>query len=427
VEPQRFSPDPDRRVHTDPVRLRLHALAGIPLPAGATDPAATKSAASSKLARPLWILAIIALIAVLRVSREVLVPLMLGVLLALVLSGLVERLRRYRIPRGVSALVLLAAGAIFIVGAVDALCTPAQSWVASAPKVLRTIEQRVRPARAIVLRLTDIASRTSALAAGSGAAAAATPATAAAVTPWDVLTETGSALGTIVTVVVLALLLLAGGPPMLAHMSRCLGGSAHATHTLKVVEAIRVEVGRYYGTLALINLGLGVATGSAMWLLGMPNPVLWGAVAAGLNFIPYLGAAITLTVLTVVALVSFSSTTHVALVAASFLALATIEGQLIEPVFLGRRLHLNPIVVFVALWAGGWLWGIAGVVFALPVLVAVKVAAAHSENGTLLAQFLGPVRRTRDEQPSSSIVALPVVLQGRAARQVPETDALTTP
>jgi AI-2E family transporter len=109
-----------------------------------------------------------------------------------------------------------------------------------------------------------------------------------------------------------------------------------------------------------------------------------------------------------------------------FLALATIEGQLIEPVFLGRRLHLNPIVVFVALWVGGWLWGVAGVIFALPVLVAVKVAAAHSENGNLLARFLGPVRRTRDEQPSSSIVALPVVLQGRAVRQVQESAGLTT-
>jgi predicted PurR-regulated permease PerM len=116
----------------------------------------------------------------------------------------------------------------------------------------------------------------------------------------------------------------------------------------------------------------------------------------------------------------------VALVAATFLALATIEGQLIEPVFLGRRLHLNPIVVFVALWVGGWLWGIAGVVFALPVLVAVKVAAAHSANGTRLAGLLGPVRRSRDEQPSSSIVALPLVLQGRAVREVAAADGVTT-
>ena len=146
----------------------------------------------------------------------------------------------------------------------------------------------------------------------------------------------------------------------------------------------------------------------------MPNPVLWGVVAAGLNFVPYLGAAATLTILSVVALVSFDSMAHVALVAASFLGLATIEGQLVEPVFLGRRLHLNPIVVFVAMWVGGWLWGIPGIIFALPVLLAVKVAATHSENGVLLARFLGPVRQDCDEKLSSSIVELPVVLQGRA-------------
>ncbi len=425
MEPQRFSADPSRRAEADP--LRLHALAGIALPAAAKEHTAPQSATASRIARPLWILAIVTLIAAARAGRDVLVPLMLAVLLALVLSGAVERLRRYRIPRGVSALVLLALGAVAVGGALDALCAPAQSWVESAPKVLRTIEHRVRPARAIVLRLSDIASRTSALAAGVTTATPATQATAATVTPWNVLSQTGSALGAIVTIVVLAMLLLAGGPPMLAHMSRCLGGSVHATHTLKVVDAIRVEVGRYYGTLALINLGLGVATGSVMWLLGMPNPVLWGAVAAGLNFIPYVGAAITLTIVTVVALVSFDSATHVTLVAASFLALATIEGQLVEPVFLGRRLNLNPIVVFVALWAGGWLWGIAGVIFALPVLVAVKVAAAHSDNGTRLARFVGPVRRARDELPSSSIVALPVVLRGRGGvRQLADAQGFTT-
>jgi predicted PurR-regulated permease PerM len=414
MQPQWESSQRDARYDAESVRARLRSMAGIAVPPKAIARKPAHTGDFRIIARPLWIVAAIGLVAVLRVGREVLVPLMLAVLLALALSGIVEGLRRWRIPRAVSALVLVVAGTFAIGCAVDALCAPAQAWMASAPKVLRTIEHRVRPARALVLRLNDIAAQMSALG-GAVNSAPAAQAPVATVTPMGVLEQTGSVLGSAVTVLVLTLLLLAGGPPMLAHMSTNVGGNLHARQTLRVVEAIRVEVGRYYGTLALINLGLGVATGGVMWLLGMPNPVLWGAVAAGLNFVPYLGAAVTLTILTVVAFVSFDSVAHVAVVAACFLGLATIEGQLIQPVFLGRRLHLNPIIVFVALWVGGWLWGIPGVIFALPVLVAVKVASAQSEHGTVLARFLGPVRPAYDLAPGSSIVELPVVLQGRPA------------
>ncbi len=401
------------------LRARLHLLAGLPAPvqrAGATD------AGLRAVARPLWILAACAIVVLLRVGREVLIPLLLAMLLALVLTGIVEGLRRLRIPRGVSAMVLLLLGTAAAGFALDALRAPAQGWIANAPKVLRVIEHRVKPARSAVLRLNDLAARASALT-GSPESRPAAHATVASVTPMDVLEQTGSALGSVVTVLVLTLLLLAGGPPVLAHMGSSLAGNVHAAHVLRLVEAIRVEVGRYYGTLALINCGLGLATGLAMWALGMPNPVLWGSLAAVLNFVPYLGAATTLAILTVVALVSFGSIAHVAAVAASFLTLATIEGQLVEPVFLGRRLHLNPIVVFVALWVGGWLWGIAGVVSALPVLVAVKVAAAHSESGSVMARFLGPASDPPAEQPTIALAELPAVLQSRALRRGSQTGA----
>jgi len=90
--------------------------------------------------------------------------------------------------------------------------------------------------------------------------------------------------------------------------------------------------------------------------------------------------------------VSFDRISQTVLVAASFLALAAVEGHIVEPVFLGRRLDLNPIVVLVALWVGAWIWGIAGMIVALPLLVATKVAAAHSDNGDAIVRFLSPPR-----------------------------------
>jgi predicted PurR-regulated permease PerM len=262
---------------------------------------------------------------------------------------------------------------------------------------MREIEHKVRPARAVVQRMNDLAVRAAAITGtevetNRAAATAATP----PVTALEVLTETGWVVGGVVTVGVLTLLLLSAGPPTLARMMAAVAGNLPAVHMLKTIDAVRVEVGRYYGTLALINLSLGIATAVAMWLLHMPNPVLWGTMAAVLNFIPYVGSAVTLLVVSGVALVSFDSIPHALLVAASYLGLATIEGQIVEPIFFGRRLDINPIVIFVALWFGGWLWGIAGVMFALPALLAIKVAAERGGAGVIL-RFLGPAISSLDE------------------------------
>jgi predicted PurR-regulated permease PerM len=192
------------------------------------------------------------------------------------------------------------------------------------------------------------------------------------------------------TVIILTLFFLAGGPPMLVRMTSALAGDENSTHVLKVIDAVRSEVGRYYATIALINLCLALATWLAMLGLGMPNPILWGVLAGVLNFIPYVGSATTLLVLTVVAFVSLDGVGRVVAVAASYLGLATIEGQIVQPLLVGHRLDLSPVIVFLALWVGGWFWGIAGVVMAVPGLVALKVVAEHSARGLPLLEFLSP-------------------------------------
>ncbi len=203
-----------------------------------------------------------------------------------------------------------------------------------------------------------------------------------------VLTQSGATLVTVVTVLVFTLFLLAAGPTTLARLAAALSRDLQAAHVLKVIESIRIEVGRYYATIALINVGLGICTAITMRLLGLPNPLLWGILAAVLNFLPYLGSAATLLVLTAVAMVTIGSATRTLLVAGSYLALASIEGQIVEPILVGRRLNLNPLVVFVALWVGGELWGVPGVFLALPVLVATKVAASHSQRGQVIQEIL---------------------------------------
>ena len=318
------------------------------------------------------------------------VPVALALLLALVLSSPVEALYGWRVPRSVSAAVLTIAILGSFAALVNFVSVPAQQWFAAAPHTLRVIERKIRPVEQIISRLEDL--RNSAGNIGSAAHAAPQPAVVAPEEsgPVMLLDATRGAVLSSVTVIILTLFLLAGGPPMLARMTSAFASDLHSSHIIDVIEKVRREVGRFYATTALINVGLGFATAFAMMWCGMPNPFLWGTMAGLLNFIPYVGSTTTLIVLTVVAIVSFDGLGRVLAVAGSYLALATIEGQFVQPLLVGRRLRLNPMLVFLALWFGGLFWGAAGIILATPALVALKVVAENASGGQPLLNFLSP-------------------------------------
>jgi predicted PurR-regulated permease PerM len=329
------------------------------------------------------------------------VPLALALLLSLVLSGPVEALRRWRIPRSVSAAVLMVSILGSLAGLANIFSEPAQQWFAAAPHTFRLIEKKIRPFAVVMARVGELRAAADNLGsppnshpAVAASAPAAAPQESASLQLFD---ATRGMVLSCVTVVILTLFLLSGGPPMLARMTAAFASDLKATQILACIEKVRAEVGRFYVTTALINLGLGLATALAMQLCGMPNPLLWGTVAAVLNFIPYAGPTTTLLVLTAVAIISFDEPGRIIAVAASFLGLATIEGQFIQPLLVGRRLELNPMLVFLALWFGGLFWGIPGIILATPALVALKVVAAHSSGGNPLLSFLSPHSDLEDD------------------------------
>ncbi|HYC08197.1 MAG TPA: AI-2E family transporter [Steroidobacteraceae bacterium] len=327
------------------------------------------------LSRAVWIIAICALALTLRVGHDALIPLGLAALVACVLSGVVESLRRRGVPRALSAAVLLALLSTAIAGTIELVATPAQQWLQGAPQVLRTIEHKVRPAQSLLRRLDYLTRRAAALGSPGTETAPAPPAGGgSSLTAIEVFAATGWAAVSMVTVLAFAFLLLAAGPAALARMACGRDTRCRAMRTREIIDAVRRQVGRYYGTLLLINLCFAAVTAGVLWLLGMPSPALWGVLAGLLNFVPYVGPALAVTIFVLVGLVTFEGVAHTLLVAATYLALATVEGHVIEPIFLGRRLNVSPVAVLFALWIGGWLWGVAGVVLALPTLLALQVA-----------------------------------------------------
>jgi predicted PurR-regulated permease PerM len=323
------------------------------------------------------------------------IPVALALLISLVLSGPVEALHARRVPRALSAALIMAAILGIMVALVNFMSEPAQKWFAAAPHTVRLIERKIRPFELIMARIGELRNSAGNIGSGPPPAQSAAPAPPPAAAPQEsapamLLDSARTVVLSCVTIVILTLFLLSGGPPMLARMTAAFASDLKSAHILAVIENVRSEVGRFYVTTALINVGLGVATALAMMACGMPNPFLWGTMAFVLNFIPYAGPTVTLLVLTVVAIISFDGLGHAAAVAGCYLALATVEGQFVQPLLVGRRLQLNPMLVFLALWFGGFFWGIAGIILATPTLAALKVVATHSAGGQQLLDFLNP-------------------------------------
>jgi predicted PurR-regulated permease PerM len=293
------------------------------------------------------------------IAHAAFIPIVLALLFALVLSGPVEALHKLRIPRSVSASLILMLVLAAMAGGVDLMWKPAREWFAKAPQTMTIIKQKVSPVARFMNHLDDLRNN----AANLGTQNRTTPKTepAAGVSGesarvWIFGATTGAIAG-VLTFVIVTLFLLAGGPPMLARMTAAFVDNLNASHVLHMIEAVRAEVGRFYVTTTLINMGFGVAIAVAMMAWGMPTPYLWGALAAGLNYIPYAGSVTTLIVLTLVAVVSFNTLGHVLGVSGTYVLLAVIEGQVMQPMLVGRRLELNPLLVFLGLWFGGLFWG----------------------------------------------------------------------
>ncbi|NNL36499.1 MAG: AI-2E family transporter, partial [Silicimonas sp.] len=159
-----------------------------------------------------------------------------------------------------------------------------------------------------------------------------------------------------------------------------------------ITRDIEKRISRYFLTISVVNAGLGASIGLTLWWLGMPNPLLFGVMAFALNFIPYLGALAGVAVTFAIGIVSFPTLGDALVVAAAYLALTTLEGQLITPYAIGRRLSLNPVIVFIAVAFWGWAWSVIGMFIAVPLLIVALVISERVEGLEGLAIFLSGER-----------------------------------
>jgi len=334
-------------------------------------------------------LVVLAVLYTLYFARAVLLPIVLAALLALILMPAVRALKRLHVPRALGAALVVAALAASLGGLLAWVYDPASQWIEKAPFTLSEVELKLRGIKKSVEEMAKVAEKVEQLATPATAAKPQTPAPPAQPSLLHrTFSTTLTFLVTTGTTLVLLYFLLATSDVLLQKTVQLMPSRADEKRFLEIVNAIESQMARYFGTVTLINAGLGIATGLAMYWLGMPNPVLWGAMAFAFNYFPYLGPAASLVVLTVVSALTFDGLQQVLLVPAVFFTFTIIEGQFLSPWIIGRHLILSPIVILISMLFWAWLWGVVGALLAVPILVAFKTYCERNDSMKPIGEWL---------------------------------------
>jgi predicted PurR-regulated permease PerM len=345
------------------------------------------------------VLATLAVVAALYLGRVLLVPIALAILFTALLRPLVRQFERAGLSAPIGAtIVLLVFVSALGVGTL-ALAEPVREWMSQAPKTLAAAEQHVRSLRRSIQSLTAAAEKLEHVAdAGAPAERAAPVAPAPPPPPQSssnvpglaakVFGTTTSLIGGLVEVGLMTLLLLASGDVFLNKLVKVLPMSQDKREAMRIASETEGIVSHYMVVTALINAGQGAVVGIAMWLLHVPNPVLWAILTFFLEFIPFLGGACMIILLTLVGLATQPGIGRALLPPAVYLTITTLQNNLVSPVAYGRSLRLHPVAVLVGVLFWYYLWGVPGAFLAVPILATIKVLGEHVERLAPVSEFL---------------------------------------
>lgn len=342
----------------------------------ASSPA--ESAAGPRASTSLRILATLAVVYTLWVAQDLFLPILLAMFFALVGNPIIRLLQKLWIPRSLAAIAVVAAGlaAMLLLGRM--LVEPAGAWVQQVPREMRQIGPKLQK---MVKPVTDANKAAENIArAADGSRRDVQVVRTELNDPYRSLTATPKLLASVLAVVLLTLFFMVFGGRLQQGAIALLPSRQQKRLTVEILQSIESEISRYVLTISLINAAVGLVFAALLhWVCGisLQEALLWGTVAALLNFAPYVGPLLGMLLMLLMGFVEFDYPLPSLTPAALYLALHTIEGQVVTPLVLGKRMAISPLVLILALMVFGWAWGIIGLLLAVPLIVCVKIVWAR--------------------------------------------------
>jgi predicted PurR-regulated permease PerM len=351
-------------------------------------------------------LMVLAVLAALKVASGFFIPLMLGLVFSYALSPVVDWLERRKVPRAVSAGLLILGILAGMGGAVYSLSDDANELITTLPDAARKVGDSMRrKARSPDTALDTVQKAATELEKAASEAGGSTPPPQRGVSRvvvekprfdlrdhlWSGTLGLASLLAQIVLVSFLTFFLLVSGNTFRRKLVKITGpGLAEKKLTVQALDEINAQMQRYLLVQLLASVGVGLATGICFAILGLKHAAVWGVAAGVLNLIPYVGSFAVTGGAGLAAFLQFGGDANmVLLVAGSSLLINTIEGYLLVPWATSKTSSMNPVAVFVGVLAWGWLWGVWGLLLGIPILMAVKAVCDRVDHLKPVGELLG--------------------------------------
>lgn len=375
-----------------------------PLPADPEDPSHVLLHVPVNVrSAALVLLAGVALLATLRWASPFFIPLMVGFLLSYALSPIVDLLQRWRVPRSISAAVLILGILGGAAGSVYSFTDDANQLIAELPAAARKLRDSMRSGGSkgdsALSTVQKAAAQLEQAAAEAGPAAPTRGAQRVVIEKprfdirdhlWTGTMGLASLIGQVTVVTFLTFFLLMSGDTFRRKLVKITGPTlTNKKITVQALDEITEQIQRYLLVQLLAAVVVGLSTWLVFWALGMKHAVVWGLAAGILNFIPYVGSVLVTAAAGLVAFLQFGEVNMALAVTGASLVINTLEGNLMVPLLTSRASRMNPVAVFIGVLAWGWLWGVWGLLLGIPILMVVKAVCDRVDDLKPVGELLG--------------------------------------
>ena len=324
----------------------------------------------------------------LKIASVFFVPVVLAILLKFLFASVIRGLARLYIPPslGAAIVVIVMLGALGL--GIYQVASPAGEWIGKLPQTVRQVERKLKGVRQSVQEMSKATQEVDRLTTLGPADKSPKIEVRRPTLGESLLAPTQEFIVSLGIVIILLYFLLASEDMFLRKIVTVLPNWREKKIAVDISHQIEQDVSIYLMTITVINALFGLAVGVSMYFLGLPAPHLWGVMAGLLHYIPFLGAVIGISMVTLVAAVTLNSFSEIALVPVVYLSLNLVEEYVLLPHVMGRRLMLNPVIVLLWMIFWAWLWGVPGALMAVPLLAIVKIICDRIEPLAPFGEFI---------------------------------------